>query len=38
MTLAAADRIHDPGYRQSFLEDIPENARILTHASTWLGE
>jgi hypothetical protein len=36
--LAAADRIHDPRYRKSFLEEVPENARILTLAGTWLGE
>jgi eukaryotic-like serine/threonine-protein kinase len=36
--LAAADRIHDPRYRKSFLEQVPENARTLTLASTWLGE
>jgi len=36
--LATADRIHDPRYRKSFLEDAPDNARILTLASAWLGE
>ena len=36
--LATADRIHDPRYRKSFLEDVPDNARILTLARTWLGE
>jgi hypothetical protein len=35
--LAAADRIHDPRYRKSFLEEVPENARILTLASAWPG-
>ncbi len=36
--LATADRIHDPRYRKSFLEDAPDNARILTLAGAWLGE
>ena len=36
--LAAADRIHDPRYRTSFLENVPENARIVTLARAWLGE
>jgi hypothetical protein len=36
--LAVADRIHDPRYRRSFLEDVPESARILTLARAWLGE
>jgi tetratricopeptide (TPR) repeat protein len=36
--LAVADRIQDPRYRKSFLEQVPENARILTLAHTWLGE
>jgi ATP/maltotriose-dependent transcriptional regulator MalT len=36
--LAAADRIPDPRYRKSFLENVPQNARILALASTWLGE
>ena len=36
--LAVAGRIQDPGYRKSFLEQVPENARILTLASTWLEQ
>jgi tetratricopeptide (TPR) repeat protein len=36
--LAAADRIHDPRYRKSFLEDAPDNARILALARAWLGQ
>jgi tetratricopeptide (TPR) repeat protein len=36
--LAIADRIHDPDYRKSFLEDAPENARTLALASRWPGE
>jgi tetratricopeptide (TPR) repeat protein len=35
--LAIADRIHDPGYRKCFLEDVPENARTLALASLWLA-
>jgi hypothetical protein len=33
-----ADRIDDPGYKQSFLENVPENARILALARAWLGD
>jgi hypothetical protein len=33
-----ADRIADPHYRQSFLENVPENARTLALASSWPGE
>ena len=36
--LAVADRIHDPRYRNSFFEQVPENARILTLARSWLEE
>ena len=36
--LAIAARIADPGYRASFLAQVPENARTLTLAGTWLGE
>ncbi len=36
--LVAADRIQNPHYRKSFLEQVPENARILTLARSWLGE
>ncbi len=33
-----AGRIADPAYKQSFLEDVPENARTLALARAWLGE
>ncbi|HET7506050.1 MAG TPA: protein kinase [Kofleriaceae bacterium] len=33
--LAVADRITDPAYRRSYLEDVPENARTLALARTW---
>ncbi|HWO22987.1 MAG TPA: protein kinase [Kofleriaceae bacterium] len=36
--LAIADRIADPAYRKSFLEEVPENARTLALARAWLGE
>ncbi|HEX3477136.1 MAG TPA: AAA family ATPase [Kofleriaceae bacterium] len=36
--LAVAARISDPDYRASFLAQVPENARTLSLASTWLGE
>jgi hypothetical protein len=35
--LAITDRISDPDYRASFLEQVPENARTLALASAWLG-
>jgi eukaryotic-like serine/threonine-protein kinase len=35
--LAVADKIADPGYRASFLEQVPENARTLALAGAWLG-
>ncbi len=35
--LAIADRISDPDYRASFLEQVPENARTLALASAWPG-
>jgi hypothetical protein len=35
---AIAARISDPGYQQSFLEQVPENARTLARARAWLGE
>jgi tetratricopeptide (TPR) repeat protein len=35
--LAIADRITDPGYKASFLEGVPENARTLALADAWLG-
>ena len=34
---AIAGKIADPGYRTSFLERVPENARTLALASAWLG-
>jgi len=33
-----ADLIADPGYRASFLEAVPENARTLELAAAWLGD
>jgi hypothetical protein len=33
--LAIADKIGDPAYRRSFLEDVPENTRTLALASAW---
>jgi tetratricopeptide (TPR) repeat protein len=35
--LAVADKIADPSYRTSFLDQVPENARTLALASAWLG-
>jgi len=35
---AIAGRIGDPAYRQSFLEEVPENARTLKLAGAWLSE
>ncbi len=35
--LAIADRLPDPAYAKHFLEEVPENARILALAATWLG-
>jgi hypothetical protein len=32
-----AGRIPDPAYKQSFLEDVPENARTFALARAWLG-
>jgi eukaryotic-like serine/threonine-protein kinase len=34
--LAAAARIEDPGWRDSFLHNVPENARTLELARQWL--
>ena len=31
-----AERIPDPDYRRSFLQEVPENARTLALASAWL--
>ncbi|HEX7836159.1 MAG TPA: hypothetical protein VF469_01785, partial [Kofleriaceae bacterium] len=36
--LAIADKIADPSYRASFLEQVPENARTLALATAWLGD
>jgi tetratricopeptide (TPR) repeat protein len=36
--LAIAGTISDPDYRASFLAQVPENARTLALARTWLGE
>jgi hypothetical protein len=36
--LAIADRIPDPAYRQGFLDSVPENARTVALARTWLDE
>ena len=36
--VAIADKIPDPGYHASFLENVPENARTLALAAAWLGE
>jgi hypothetical protein len=33
--LAIADKICDPAYRQSFLGNVPENARTLELARAW---
>ena len=33
--LARATRIHDPSWRRSFLERVPEHARTLTLAAEW---
>ncbi|HEX7841142.1 MAG TPA: hypothetical protein VF469_26875, partial [Kofleriaceae bacterium] len=35
---AIADKIPDPGYKTSFLENVPENARTLALAAEWLDE
>jgi hypothetical protein len=35
--LTIADRIADPVTKQSFLENVPENSRILTLARAWVG-
>jgi len=35
---AIADRIADPVFERSFLESVPENARILELARAWVGE
>ncbi|HRI63256.1 MAG TPA: protein kinase [Polyangium sp.] len=36
--LKRAERISDPRWRQSFLEQVNDNARVLEFASSWLGE
>jgi hypothetical protein len=35
--LTIADKIAEPSYRTSFLDSVPENARTLALARTWLG-
>jgi len=32
-----AERITDPAYKKSFLENVPENSRTLALASAWVG-
>jgi hypothetical protein len=34
--LKRADRISDPRWRQSFLEQVNDNARVMEFASSWL--
>jgi hypothetical protein len=36
--LDIASRIANPGFRQSFLENVPENARTLELARAWLSD
>jgi tetratricopeptide (TPR) repeat protein len=36
--LTIADQICDPAYQRSFLHNVPENARTLALARSWLGE
>jgi hypothetical protein len=36
--LGVADKIADPSYRASFLEQVPENARTLALATAWLDD
>jgi eukaryotic-like serine/threonine-protein kinase len=33
-----ADRISDPAWRASFLENVPDNARIVELSRVWLGQ
>jgi len=35
--LTIAERITDPAYQKSFLEDVPENVRTLALARAWVG-
>jgi eukaryotic-like serine/threonine-protein kinase len=35
---AQAERIHDPELRRSFLEDVPENARVFALERAWSAE
>ena len=35
---AIADKIADPDYQASFLENVPGNARTLALAAAWLGD
>jgi eukaryotic-like serine/threonine-protein kinase len=36
--LTNADKIRDPSYKKSFLENVPENAKTLALARAWLGD
>ena len=36
--LKRAERITDPKWRQSFLEQVHDNARVMEFASSWLGD
>jgi tetratricopeptide (TPR) repeat protein len=36
--IAVAGRIAEPDHKRSFLEDVPENARIFALAREWLGD
>jgi hypothetical protein len=35
--LAIAEKIGDPDYKKSFLENVPENRRTFELARAWLG-
>jgi tetratricopeptide (TPR) repeat protein len=36
--VAIADKIADPAYQASFLDQVPENARTVALAAAWLGD
>lgn len=36
--LEKAERIRDPRWRASFLENVPDNARVIDIANQWLGD
>ena len=36
--ITIADRIPDPERRNSFLDGVPENARTLALAQSWIGD